>query len=122
MMQFLKFWCLYLCCLILIEDVQAHSLHHNQSSSIGANLIFVALPSPFVEIKKNNRYIYIRSNGIPNHKTGQFPGKGNPHKIEIQKHYYRVASNPIKSDKPIPIKLFGVALNGIPFEPGTAEC
>jgi len=65
----------------------------------------------------------ISANGIPNHPTGQFPGPGNPNKISAQDYNFRVPTSPEVADKPTPSQgaWFGVALNGIPFEPGTAE-
>lgn len=64
----------------------------------------------------------IRSNGIPNHKTGQFPNPGNPNKITAQKHEYRVPANPKMADKITPMHgEFGVAINGVPFDPGAGE-
>lgn len=65
----------------------------------------------------------ISANGLPNHATGQFPGRGNPNKISAQTYNFRVPTNPKASDQPTPANgaWFGVALNGVPFEPGTAE-
>src|SRR5688572_27741492 len=65
----------------------------------------------------------VRSNGIPDHQPGQFPNRGNPHTISPQKYEFRMTTKP--QDAPSPIftggAWFGVALNGVPFEPGTAE-
>ena len=76
-----------------------------------------------VEITVDGLYRYIRSNGIPDHVTGPFPNRGNPHAIAEQNHVYRVPLNPQVAAQPTPLGLspFGVALNGIPFDPGAAE-
>jgi hypothetical protein len=76
-----------------------------------------------VEIAERDGYRYITSNGIPNHPTGQFPSRGNPNRIAAQEHKFRVTLTPKASDKPTSIRhdLFGVAVNGVPFDPGTAE-
>jgi hypothetical protein len=65
----------------------------------------------------------INANGLPNHPAGQFPGRGNPNRISAQIYSFRVPTNPRAVDQPIPANhaWFGVALNGVPFEPGTAE-
>ncbi|QDV25773.1 YHYH protein [Aureliella helgolandensis] len=64
----------------------------------------------------------IRSNGIPNHKTGTFPNRGNPNRISAQKHEYRVPARPEVADRITPMHgEFGVAVNGVPFDPGAAE-
>ncbi|MEM7618082.1 MAG: YHYH protein [Pseudomonadota bacterium] len=75
-----------------------------------------------VQIIKDTNYIYIRSNGIPDHATGQFPNRGNPNTISAQNHVFKVPLNPVKNAKSTPQRgTVGVALNGVPFEPGTAE-
>lgn len=73
-----------------------------------------------IEVRDGYRYIY--SNGIPNHATGDFPNAGNPNRISAQEHTYRVPLNPQLTDTVTPVMpAFGVALNGVPFEPGTGE-
>ncbi|MEM8833618.1 MAG: YHYH protein [Pseudomonadota bacterium] len=75
-----------------------------------------------VSIDEGGGYIHIRSNGLPNHETGQFPNRGNPNAISAQNHNYRVTQNPVKNAEPKEHRgVIGVALNGVPFEPGTAE-
>ncbi len=76
-----------------------------------------------VDITTDGLYRYIRSNGIPDHATGRFPNRGNPHPISPQNHIYRVPLNPQEASRPSPVGLspFGVALNGVPFDPGAAE-
>lgn len=76
-----------------------------------------------VSITTDEKYRYITSNGIPDHETGQFPNKNNPNRISEQHYVYRVPLRPTFADHDIPLGLspFGVALNGIPFDPGAAE-
>ncbi|NRB10312.1 MAG: YHYH protein [Rickettsiaceae bacterium] len=78
----------------------------------------------YVNIHQDSSYLYIDANGIPNHETGQFPGKGNPHAISEQNYHFKVIKNPQFADQNTIISNnnVGVALNGIPFDPGTAEC
>jgi hypothetical protein len=72
-------------------------------------------------ITTDDSYRFIVSNGLPEHETGPFPTRGNPNTIREQDHSYRVTRNPIKTDVITSTRISGVALNGIPFEPNTAE-
>ena len=73
-------------------------------------------------ITENNQNIRIQSEAQPNHITGRFPNSGNPHAIERVQVDVQVAAHPIKTDRATAVRIAGVALNGILFEPGTAEC
>jgi hypothetical protein len=61
------------------------------------------------------------TNALPNHKTGEFPRKGNPNTISAQNRTYTFPLNPKYMGKPTWVREPGVALNGVKFEPGTAE-
>lgn len=76
-----------------------------------------------VEITVDDDYRYIRSNGIPNHAPGQFPNRNNPNAIAPQRYAFRVPLHPRAAPKMAPVGLqdFGVALNGVPFDPSAAE-
>ena len=65
----------------------------------------------------------IVANGLPDHSTGQFPGRGNPNRISEQNYNFHLWTAPKVADHPSPANgaWFGVALNGVPFDPGTAE-
>lgn len=83
----------------------AHDAQHNQ-----------------VRITERDGYRYIVSNGIPDHEPGAFPNAGNPNRIREQDHEYRVTLHPAaRAAQPKGPYLFGVALNGVPFDPGTDE-
>lgn len=76
---------------------------------------------PSVEITTDENYRYIKSNAIPSHDTGTFPNRGNPNSISPQSLSYRVPLNPTYAATATEVRLPGVAINGVPFEPGTAE-
>jgi hypothetical protein len=82
-----------------------------------------ANPSNQVETRTEGEFRIIQSNGIPDHATGMFPNRGNPNTITEQNHNFRVAMAPVKSGQATPLGMhpFGVAVNGIPFDPGAAE-
>ncbi|MDB6056066.1 MAG: hypothetical protein JWN25_3589 [Verrucomicrobiales bacterium] len=63
------------------------------------------------------------ANGWPDHEPGQFPRKGNPNTLAPQNYTFRIPSKPAFSSSHTRSEgwFFGVALNGVPFEPGTAE-
>jgi len=65
----------------------------------------------------------IESNGIPDHETGKFPGRGNPNEIREQDYSFAMPVDPEPADDPIELvrQPFGIALNGVLFDPGTAE-
>ncbi len=61
------------------------------------------------------------TNALPNHKTGSFPNAGNPNTIAAQNSMYTFPVIPKYTGKAQWIREPGVALNGVKFEPGTAE-
>lgn len=74
-----------------------------------------------ISIKEDTHFRYIESNGIPNHSTGSFPNSGNPNSISVQNHKFRVPLSPRKTGHESTVRIIGIATNGIPMEPGTAE-
>lgn len=101
----------------------AHSHENHDSNESTAHVVPVAIEKNIVSIKVQGEKRVIASNGIPNHKTGAFPNRANPNAISAQSHFYRMTLNPRRNGKPTTKDgVMGVALNGIPFEPGTAEC
>ncbi|MBY0549021.1 MAG: YHYH protein [Candidatus Obscuribacterales bacterium] len=77
-----------------------------------------------VSIIISGDYRVIRSNGIPDHPTGHFPNAGNPNVISEQHYEFQAPKEPKQCKIPSRLRnymFFGVALNGVPFDPGTAE-
>lgn len=76
-----------------------------------------------VKIQEKDGYRIITSNGLPAHATGKFPGRGNPNRISAQRHRFRMPLKPEPAAEPTALQLgnFGVAVNGIPIDPGAAE-
>ena len=68
-------------------------------------------------------YRYIESDGLADHVTGDFPNRNNPHRIRRQNHRFRTPLIPRFTGRDTPNRHanFGVALNGVPFDPATAE-
>ena len=63
----------------------------------------------------------IESNGLPNHQTGEFPNEGNPNVISAQDRSWTFTTNPVYTGIANIARTPGVAINGVKFEPGTAE-
>ncbi len=76
-----------------------------------------------VEIKISGDKRIIRANGIPQHETGRFPNRNNPSAIRAQDYVFRVNVAPEKRPEIDILELgkFGIAVNGVPFDPGAAE-
>ena len=84
--------------------------------------------SKFKELKKE---IKVEANGIPKHKVGRFPSRHNPNSVEEQTHNFSIPTNQKPARQPIslhnesgrgpPNTPFGIAVNGVLFDPGTAE-
>ena len=82
-------------------------------------------------IEHSQGHLHVVSNGIPKHLVGRFPNRGNPRAIRSQRYDFNLPENPTPADKVTSIYFadqfgppnmpFGVALNGVLFDPGTAE-
>jgi len=72
-----------------------------------------------VEIVVEGDYRYVRGNGVPDHPTGEFPNAHCPGAIREQMKTWRMPAAPVAaaSATPIGFTVFGVALNGVPFDP-----
>lgn len=101
---------------------QAHSNDSHEHKKI-AYKTPTTLARNKVKFTRRAGYLYVQSNGIPDHPTGQFPNSGNPNSIQAQKLLFKVPLSPRvvnRTGKWSPV-IFGVAVNGIPLDPGTAE-
>ncbi len=96
--------------------LRAHGQPPGQPGPVAAGAF-----TPEVKVEIQDGFRIITSNGIPDHATGAFPNPGNPNSISPQNYHYRVTMTPKLTGKDTPSRLFGVAINGIPFDPGTAE-
>src|SRR5579871_240850 len=76
-----------------------------------------------VTITLEGDYRVIRANGLPDHQAGAFPNAHNPNSISAQNYFFRVPLHPVAAAQPTPLVLgaFGVAINGVPFDPGANE-
>ncbi|MBL9114692.1 MAG: YHYH protein [Verrucomicrobiaceae bacterium] len=65
----------------------------------------------------------IEANGLPDHEPGRFPNRGNPNSISPQSYRYTVPAKPVVAGAPTKLQMqsFGIAVNGVPFDPNAAE-
>lgn len=105
------------CWLLTAAVLPAHPGHTN------LDLVPWTGEAPRVAITVEGALRWIRGNGLPDHPTGAFPGRGNPNRIAPQNHAFRVPVAPRAGERPTPVgmSLFGVAVNGVVFDPGAAE-
>jgi len=80
-----------------------------------------ALAANQVEVTENDDQRCFTSNGLPDHKTGTFPNRGNPNAISEQYIKMCITQNPVKNSEPTPVRgAVGIAVNGVQFRPTTA--
>ena len=70
-----------------------------------------------VKVEVTDDFFIVRSNGIPDHTTGQFPNPRNPNSIREQNYTFKIPRSPRIADTitPLPMGPIGVAINGVPF-------
>eukprot|EP00112_Aurelia_sp_Birch-Aquarium-sp1_P001247 Seg11286.5 transcript_id=Seg11286.5/GoldUCD/mRNA.D3Y31 product="hypothetical protein" protein_id=Seg11286.5/GoldUCD/D3Y31 len=100
-----------------VSALLAHDANHTGGDGTGAT------QKAKVEIKLVGDKRVIEANGIADHTTGKFPNRGNPHSIEAQSYKYQIPAKPKVANKLTALgrQPFGIAVNGVPFDPGTAE-
>jgi hypothetical protein len=81
------------------------------------------LPPSDAKITTDGQYRHIQANGIPNHEPGRFPNRRNPNSIAPQSYDYKVPLHPKVAAQPSPFRMqpFGIAVNGVVFDPFAAE-
>ncbi|MBO6509020.1 MAG: YHYH protein [Roseibium sp.] len=92
---------------------------------IGEELWRLLLPEAeaAADITINGNTRRIRANGYPNKPLGQFPNRNNPHQISKKNYNLKVPLQPRKNGRARNAQgsVFGIALNGVVMDPGTAE-
>lgn len=72
-----------------------------------------------VSLRIEGDFCVVEANGLPGHAIGDFPNAHDPIAARAQSHRLQMPARPVRSRQPIPIGMwwFGVAVNGIPFDP-----
>ena len=110
-------------CSVLPFSAYSHQHGHALQSGEFASLVLAASSGKVenkVTLTKDQDYIYIKTNSIPDHSVSG--GRG-PNAMQVTEKSYRVPAQPEVNQKITQSNpnSFGVALNGIPFRPSTAE-
>ncbi len=121
----------------LVASGSAHPGHEDDSRSTDAPAFFIAQAEVAprhpaaaagkvensVTITIDGDFRVIKANGWPDHAPGTFPRRGNPNVPTAQNYTFRVPLKPKAGESPQRRGgwWWGVALNGVPFEPGTGE-
>jgi hypothetical protein len=100
--------------LLAVPIATAHEgAHEHADKSTGDQ------PANEVTIAVEGNYRIITANGVPDHVAGH----RNPGKVAAQEYRFRVPLKPKPADRPTPLRHapFGVAVNGVVFDPSTNE-
>ena len=111
--------------LTIITPLAAHPNHNatqqTEVTPVPSTINPPATSSVNITIEGNTRVI--TANGIPDHLTGRFPNQDNPNAIRAQSYRYTMPKAPEANTRAIALvrQPFGIALNGVQLDPGTAE-
>lgn len=72
-----------------------------------------------IDVEERNGYRYVRSTGVPDHETGEFPNQYDPVAISEQDLEFRMTLSPQQNTESVVSTgyEFGVAVNGVVFDP-----
>lgn len=98
---------------------------HRAVQSAIAPALYPATVTPITQsiitLSADGQWRSIRSNSISEHLTGEFPNSGNPNTIAEFAINMRIPANPVHSGRATRVKVPGVAMNGVSFDPGAGE-
>lgn len=83
--------------------------------------ILPAFAAADAKVTVSNDLRCIVSDGLPDHATGNFPRKGNPHRISKQNIRFCVDATPEYTGRAQDVRTTGIAINGVIIRPGTAD-
>lgn len=112
--------------LLLVPALAVAHPNHNATQKMSVAIVPAteAVPGKSeVSITIEGDQRVITANGLPDHPTGRFPNADNPNGISAQRYRFTMPVKPVAAPvaTPLPRGLFGIAVNGVPFDPGTAE-
>ena len=108
------------------EHPHRHLGYHEETQTNGEPKLRPAIVPPITDSKISMTYDgewrILKSNNISEHNTGEFPNDGNPNTISEQNHTYRIPAHPQLASRITGGGwVFGLSVNGVPFDPGTNE-
>ena len=110
---------------VVQSDARPQIRKHKATEAEGLSLIEAdrTIEGSKIAVRDDGISLSIQSNGLPTHTVGKFPNRDNPYTISAQSYAFSVPKAPTLN-KPEPLlrdEAFGVALNGVPFDPEAAE-
>lgn len=99
---------------------------HTALQSEGADLYAATRAAPGtsrIEIRVEGGTRIISANGLPSHGVGEFPNRDNPNTIRAQSYTFHLDATPKLAGHTRPVRgfPFGIAVNGVVFNPVAAE-
>jgi hypothetical protein len=100
--------------------------NHNATQKTSVDVVPATEPAPGkneVSITVEGGQRVITSNGLPDHAIGRFPNADNPNGVSAQRYRFTMPAKPVAAAAPTRLERgpFGIAVNGVLFDPGTAE-
>ncbi|MCK7614183.1 YHYH protein [Roseibium sediminicola] len=96
-----------------------------EHTHIGEEIWDLLLPSAeaSADISVEGSYRRIHADGYPIKPPGKFPNRNNPHSISRKNYNLKVPVKPRKNGRATDAQgsVFGIAINGVVMDPGTAE-
>lgn len=94
-------------------------VRHLLGSTGGKTIDKLVSPSSSLILTDREEYLVAYTNGLPDHATGEFPGANGPSPILPIPQVFQIPKRPVINASPTPLNgwLFGVALNGVVFDP-----
>ena len=109
---------------LLLRTSPSHAAEAFVADVTGAYSFKDATTGCRVRVTLSNGIRRIRANGLPNHSTGQFPNAGNPKSVLPQDYDFSLPLNPTREGGSVAYSIpqpFGIAVNGVLFDPLAAE-
>ncbi|MEM6303974.1 MAG: YHYH protein [Pseudomonadota bacterium] len=91
------------------------------SAAIIALGVLTAATTASVSVSKAADQRCVSSDGMPDHATGTFPNRNNPHAMQRQNLQFCVPLNPVRGNTAQEVAVTGIAINGVKIRPGTAD-
>ncbi|WP_299958162.1 YHYH protein [uncultured Roseobacter sp.] len=83
--------------------------------------ILASTTSARVEMETSEDKRCVQTDSLPDHATGTFPNSGNPNRIKAQSISFCVTTKPERGTRAQPVRVTGIAENGVIIRPGTAD-
>jgi hypothetical protein len=99
----------------IIKYLIDNKIIHNTTSV--SEVLHIISWKPNVTGYQQGDYVVIKSDGLPDHATGNFPNQYNPNSIQKQNYEFKIPLNPqiASQTTSLPMGPIGIMLNGVVF-------